>query len=313
MSDSVTECHRCHWIYVRLLLAGLFCPSLSLTPSSPSPTSSMALLTPPSSTHRGDRDKENRFSAPGPSTRTVVWSSQNTFHYLTTPPKDVPSSKERPGAQKSILKKCRRNTLLSVPEDSRQREVTPEPSDPLVNLHYLDHPVAQILSTKADGGLLAELIEGYNVLAARLRATVTDATDADASWPLFQPLRKNAQAFVDAVVRDLGRALVDPVSFTLNAEEGEVKGLPQFSLPSPKSSPTKKKAGMTEEQVKFARDLCTTTHSVLKLLSVILSTPAIYTIFEGESPSLPACHIIDSFFRQTASIDLDCRFGHSVG
>ena len=249
-------------------------------------SSVMSLLTPPNSSHRSDKDKENKFSAPGPSTRTVIWASQDSFHCPSTPPKDTPgSSKHRPEAKKSILKKSRPNGLsLAVPEIVKQRDVTPEPSDALMDLHYLDHPVSQILAERPHNKNLSQLIEGYNVLAARLRASVTNATDVDASWPLFQPLRKNAQAVVDAIVRDLGCAFIDPLSPSFHTNADEV--LPKVTLPSPNKSPSKKKGGMTEEQVKHARDLCTTSHSVIKLLSFILSVPAVFNVFQGTYSSV---------------------------
>lgn len=162
--------------------------------------------------------------------------------------------------------------------------MTPEPADPLVNLSYLEHPVSIIL--KGADASLRDLIEGYSVLAVRLRTSVTDSTDADASWPLFQPLRKNREAFVDAVVRDLGKALVNPASVMPCTEEvvdewlKDEEHLPKFSLPSPRSSPVKKR-GMSAEQAKYARDLATTCLSVIRLLSVVLSTPAIYSVFES--------------------------------
>ncbi|KAF8817190.1 hypothetical protein BYT27DRAFT_7205042 [Phlegmacium glaucopus] len=240
----------------------------------------MSLLTPPNSSHRTDKDKENKFSGVGPFTRTVVWASHDSFHCLSTPPKDAPgSSKHRPVAKKSILKK---NCLsLAVPEVVKQRDVTPVPSDALLDLHYLDYPVSQILAECPHNNNLGQLIEGYNVLAARLRASVTNATDADASWPLFQPLRKNAQAFVDAIVRDLGRAFIDPLAPSSHSSKDEV--LPKVTLPSPEKSPSKKKGGMTEEQVKHARDLCTTSHSAIKLLTFILSVSAVFNVFhEGQ-------------------------------
>ena len=240
----------------------------------------MSLLTPPNSSHRSDKDKENKFSAAGPSTRTVVWASHDLFQCLSTPPKDAPgSSKHRPEAKKSILKKsCQNASSLTVPQDVKQRDVTPQPSDALMDLHYLDYPVTQILAEPPHNQNLGQLIEGYNVLAARLRASVADTTDADASWPLFQPLRKNAQALVDAIVRDLGCAFIDPLTaFHTNDDNIPLK----VSLPSPRKSPSKKKGGMTEEQVKHARDLCTTSHSVIRLLSFMLSVSAVFNVFQG--------------------------------
>ena len=178
-----------------------------------------------------------------------------------------------------MKKSCQNSLSLAIPLlVVKQRDVTPEPNDALLDLHYLDHPVSQILAEHPDNKNLGQLIEGYNVLAARLRAGVSNATDADASWPLFQPLRKNTQAFVNAIVRDLGCAFVDPLA-PFHVKKVEVP--PKVSLPSPLKSPSKKKGGMTEDQAKYARDLCTTAHSAIKLLSFMLSVSAVFNIFQG--------------------------------
>ncbi|RDB15244.1 hypothetical protein Hypma_004765 [Hypsizygus marmoreus] len=229
----------------------------------------MSLLTPPSTSHRG-KDKENRDL--DPSTR-VVFSEFNKIHTLGASPKfptTATASRLPPG--KSILKKC--SALLVPFPQEVEREITPEPSDPLVNLTYLTYPVSTIIGSN-DATELRHLIEAYSILTARLRASVTGATDIDASWPLFQPLRKNREALVEAVVRDLGRALVDPHSVA-KEEEPPLRIL----LPSPKNTPKKKKKdGMTAEQVKYARDLCTTSHAVIRLLSLALTLPAVRNIF----------------------------------
>ena len=276
-----------------------------MTPGS-LPSSIMSLLTPPNSSHRSDKDKENKFSAAGPSTRTVVWASHDLFHCLSTPPKDTPgSSKHRPDAKKSILKKSSQNSpSLAIPL-VKQRDVTPEPNDALLDLHYLDHPVSQILAEHPDDKNLGQLIEGYNVLAARLRAGVSSATDADASWPLFQPLRKNTQAFVNAIVRDLGCAFIDPLA-PFHMKEA--------FLPSPTKSPSKKKGGMTEEQAKYARDLCTTTHSVIKLLSFMLSVSAVFNVFQGTQQLCITIYLtVLILFRGTPSYYSNCRSCYSIG
>ena len=276
------------------------------------PSSAMSLLTPPNTSHRSDKDKENKFSTAGSSTRTVVWASHDLFHCLSTPPKDAPgSSKHRPDAKKSILKKSCQNSLsLAIPL-VEQRDVTPEPNDALLDLHYLDHPVSQILAEHPDNKNLGQLIEGYNVLAARLRAGVSNATDADASWPLFQPLRKNTQAFVNAVVRDLGCAFIDPLA-PLHAKKDEVQ--PKVTLPSPLKSPSKKKDGMTEEQAKYARDLCTTAHSVIKLLSFMLSVSAVFNIFQGTRRLCITTYLtVLILFRGTTSYYSNCRSCYSIG
>ncbi|KAF5340609.1 hypothetical protein D9611_007421 [Ephemerocybe angulata] len=262
-------------------------------------------------------------ATPSSASRNVVWSPDNTYHPLITPGRTPPSTattnarfKERP---RSILKRRRSppplpltdstnapqpSTSTSPPADVtslqdlppdldqqfRMREATPEPSDPMTNLTYLDYPVSLILKDDAEP---RELIEGYSILAARLRTSVAYKTDADASWPLFQPLRKRGEDFVQCVIRDLGRALVDPIKTLAcpssieeenamkewqDADDGEDA---KAGLPSPLSSPKKpKRKGMTAAQVKYARDLCTISHSVMKLLCIMFSVPATYSVFE---------------------------------
>ena len=56
------------------------------------------------------------------------------------------------------------------------------------------------------------------------------------------------------------------------------------SLPSPKESPKKKpRKGMNEVQIIHARDLCGTAHAVLKLLSILFTMPAVYSLFTSTS------------------------------
>ena len=248
----------------------------------------MSLFTPPSTAHRISKDKENREI--DPSSR-VIFAKDHKIHIFGSPthgPTPTHSQKllavPKVAAGRSILKKRQSIYLTPFEEDEPQREVTPEPSDPLCDLAYLAYPVSVI--TRPEGAenpaSLRELIEAYSVLAARLRSCVTGTTDVDASWPLFQPLRKQRHAFVSAVVRDLGKALVNPASGT----EQEERERHRVLLPSPKNTPKKKRDGMTAEQVKRARDLCTTSHAVIKLLSLVFTLPAICSVFLGESPIL---------------------------
>jgi len=255
-------------------------------------------------------------STPLSASRSVVWSPHNSYHSLASPAKPPPSAattnawvKERP--VRPILKRRRQpplgnstntvgntssieagnSSLSDLPEDLdtvfRTREATPEPKDPLCDLNYLSYPVSLILKEDAKP---RELIEGYSILTARLRSTVQANTDADASWPLFQPLRKNAQKFVDCVVRDLGRALIDPLnSEECPASDEERSAMEEWRddedngpLPSPEKTPRKpKKKGMTASQVKFARDLCTISHASIKLLCMLFAVPATYSVFDG--------------------------------
>jgi hypothetical protein len=82
---------------------------------------------------------------------------------------------------------------------------------------------------------------------------VAETTDADSSWPLFQPFRQNAQSLVDAIIRDLGRALVDPMS--RRSAQDDATDCPKFTLPAPQSNFVKKKGGMVAKQVNYVRDL----------------------------------------------------------
>ena len=230
----------------------------------------MSLLTPPSTAHRRAKDKEND------SISRVAWAENDKVHILHLAGPAAASFKVSTAASaskrppfKSILKKCAE--LAPWPEE-KQREVTPEPSDPLADLEYLVYPVKTIVEATEETELRV-MVEAYSILTARLRAVVTSELD-DASWPLFQPLRKHKEAFVEAVVRDLGKALVDPA-----AGKEPLRVL----LPSPSNTPVKKKKrdGLSAEQVKYARDLCTTSHAVIRLLSLVFTLPAMMNLFTG--------------------------------
>jgi hypothetical protein len=264
----------------------------------------MSLPTPPSTSHR---DKENRL----PHGSRISWSQHNEYHCLATspPPKQPPKpSGSRSPPIKSILKKSTYAPLPFADESDnemckKQRDVTPEPADPLTNLSYLANSVDKIVASD-DASSLRDLIEAYSVLTARLKGAVNGTTDADASWPLFQPLRRHRDAVIGAFIRDLGRALVDPGPANAEGEERRVL------LPSPQSSPKKKK-GMSAEQVKYARDLCTTSHAVIKLLAVVFTLPAIYRVFTGASTIILFTYNSKSFSRWTTTRSIDARTGYS--
>ncbi|KAH9060473.1 hypothetical protein EDB87DRAFT_1616129 [Lactarius vividus] len=231
----------------------------------------MSLLTPPHTR----LDKENRHPPRAITGARVAWSQVNEYHSTTSPTRAKrPSVKLRP--VRSILKQTSYPLLPALfLEDERQ--VTPEPIQPLSDLHYLDAPVNKILS---ECSTLPDLIEAYSVLTARLRAAVQESTDSSCSWPLFQPLRKHHTAFVDVIVRDLGRALVDPMEGCDIVKCSSPE--PQSSLPSPEKSPRKKRCGMNEEQVKYARDLATVSHTVIKLIGLVFTLPAVYGLFDEQ-------------------------------
>ncbi|KIK57143.1 hypothetical protein GYMLUDRAFT_75668 [Collybiopsis luxurians FD-317 M1] len=226
----------------------------------------MSLPTPPTTSHR---EKENRSLETG--SRNVVWSKQNQIHSLSTPPKGPScssASQVQPG--KSILKPTQ--PLLPLPEE-KPREETPAPSSPLKDAQYLQHPISTIISQDAT---LSDLIRAYSVLTARIRPYVNEETNS--SSPLFEPLLANREKVTESICRDVRRALENPLG---EVEEEEEKQKKEHKLPSPTKSPKKKKRGMTAEQAKYARDLCTISHSVLKFLGIFLAFP-IYRVFTNQ-------------------------------
>ncbi|KAK7048531.1 hypothetical protein R3P38DRAFT_2869948 [Favolaschia claudopus] len=236
----------------------------------------MSLPTPP---HTGHREKENRV----PLKSHVIWSPNNEYHTIKPVPQ-VPAatSASKDAPKKSILKK-RSEPILPFVEF--QREETPEPSRPQFDATYLSTPVKTIIDASAS---LDDLIRAYSVLAARIRANITLSNESNTSYPLLQPLRRNKVALEQAIVRDLGRCLVDPETMVDaqssedKEEEACLKGQDQperVFLPSPQKSPKKKKKGTTARKAKYGRDLCTICHSVLKLLGVVFTLPAVYGVF----------------------------------
>jgi len=222
----------------------------------------------PPGTSRREEKENRRIFAQMP---RVSWSEQDQIHSL------FPGSSLtgiRPSASyqlpvKSILRKSSSFPFTDLHREV-QREVTPEPDTPLFNSNYLSGPVSRIVMLDAS---LKDLIQAYNILAARIRAVVLGEAEIDSTLPFFDPLRSNQDLFTDAVIRDLGRAMVDP---SLQKENR-----PEVSLPSPRPSPSRKRHGMTEDEVRYARDLATTTHSVVKLLALLSASPQLCQLFSG--------------------------------
>jgi hypothetical protein len=264
-----TEPKKGSGYFARTLLVDFSSPTMSCLP------------TPPRTNHRG-------LSWDAHLNRIHLFSDDYPASLL------LPSSKRLP-PKKSILKPC--NPLPFCDEDaSSSREETPEPQDPPSNLTYLQSPIDTIYDESSD---LRTITQAWSVLAARLRSSVPDNGEVDASWPLFQPMRRDLDRLTSKMCLDLGKALIDPC-----ASEPQ----PKFP-PSPRQSPKKlnglvKKSGLTAEQAKHGRDLCTTSHSVLKLLTFLFATPSLYSMFENSQldsvlaqvlcilskPSLPTPH-----------------------
>ncbi|KAJ6585182.1 hypothetical protein B0H19DRAFT_1108667 [Mycena capillaripes] len=234
----------------------------------------MSLPTPPNTGHR---EKENRVPL---SKARVIWSPHNQYRTINTTPQALAAiSAPKNVPVKSILKK-RSEPLLPFANEF-QRETTPEPERPKFDANYLSSPVTTIIDSSAS---LDDLIRAYSVLAARIRAHITLTTDSDASYPILDPLRKNRVLLEEALVRDVGRCLVDPETLEHDQtpedreEEACLREQPVL-LPSPKSSPKKKKKGTTAKKARYGRDLCTTCHSAIKLLAVVFTLPAVSGVF----------------------------------
>ena len=239
----------------------------------------MSLPTPPKTSHRGE--KENRFDAAA--ARSVSWSATHEYRgiFALDGLKIPGRTAARLPPARSILKKRKHAEMLDVGEPAAQREATPEPADPLMDLEYIARCVGTVLQEEST---LRDLIEAYNVLAARLRSSTPMDTDTETTWPLFQPIRADPQAFTDAIVRDLNKARIDPTAF----EEKTAN-----VLPSPKKSPTKKAAGgLSAEQVKYARDFSMVCHAVIKLLCFMFTVPATMYLFTSAylSPYMRTFH-----------------------
>ncbi|TFY54884.1 hypothetical protein EVJ58_g8595 [Rhodofomes roseus] len=250
----------------------------------------MSLPTPPSTSHR---EKETWISRLSPSSR-VSWSEEHQYHTLpaspsSTPPSiNVKSSASQLAPGKSILKKT--EDVLPLMDEEEQKECTPEPADPLTDLRYLENPVSLILDSN---GSLRDLAEAYSVLSSRCKSALTTDSVVDSTWPLFQPLRKRRDAFLDAVIRDLGRVHIDPLE--VPSTEGEpcpAQGREVVvALPSPKESPRKKR-GMSGEQAKFARDVCTVCHAVIRFLNVAFTFPALYQLYSVKQLRFLLTHVL---------------------
>ncbi|KIJ38991.1 hypothetical protein M422DRAFT_32865 [Sphaerobolus stellatus SS14] len=247
---------------------------------------STSLPTPPRTIHR---DKENQPPTPvtpsHPTVRTprIVWSQDNLHHAYTTHIRQLPSSNSIKAPRKSILKKPHPPFMPPIASPQRAtREVTPEPVDPLQHPLYLNSPVITIvssLSTDLNAKIsLTDLTEAYSVLSARLKTKTQAILDITGPIAALEPLYENSAQLAQAFRRDIGRALVDPQGPSAPASE-------ESALSTPSSVGSVKKRGFTEQEVKYARDLCNLCHAALRCFSNMSVVPALYSIFSDEQLS----------------------------
>ncbi|KAI5123177.1 hypothetical protein M0805_000877 [Coniferiporia weirii] len=225
-------------------------------------------------------DKENDSSP-----RKIEWAeSKQVFTFSPDSVRVMNVASSSLGPRKSILKPSR--PMRPFPQE-KKRDFTPLPDDALSNARFLEFPVSTII---ADGSSLRELTEAYSILAARIRASVPQDfwsfKTHDPRYPLFCPLRLHADAVAAAIARDLGRVFVDPLlpldpSLDSTTEPSKVQKSPLTprGTPSSKNPKSPKKGGMTEEQVKYARDLSTVSNAAIKFLILAFQVPTIYNVF----------------------------------
>lgn len=225
--------------------------------------------TPPRPVQRDD-EKENLVLTPK---KSIGWSTtKEIFEISPSAFQSTKTSSPYRKPRKSILKPAR---PLQPFHPEKKRDFTPMPDDALSDKSFLQYPVSIITANTSS---LRDLTEAYNILASRIRTSVPtefwQQPVPDLQCPLFHPLRSNADALATSIKRDLGRIFADP----MQADEDSIS----TRLPTPRSSPKKKspsKGGMTEEQVKLARDLTTVTASVIKLLILVFQAPSLYSAF----------------------------------
>ena len=180
--------------------------------------------------------------------------------------------------RKSILKPTR--PLRPLPPE-KKRDITPTPETPLKNAQYLEWPVSTIVD---ESSTLRELTEAYSILAARIRSSVPSTffsvDNCNTRHPLFKPLRNHQETLSDSIVRDLGRVFLDPFDLPSTSRLAS-NDESDSSSPNTQSPSIPSRGGMTEEQVKYARDLSTVTIANMKFLILALHVPAIYNIFSS--------------------------------
>lgn len=242
------------------------------------------LPTPP----RRQANKENIAISSSSPIKGIQWSEKVTkFFYSPSPGRstNVPSSSPTRGPRKSILKATEPLLPLKL---EKEREVTPQPEDALSDTNFLVWPISTILD---EVSTLKQLTEAYSVLAARIRSSLPlqlwvpalarDREEEEVKrFALFEHMRTTAGPLTRAMVRDLRRVFVNPYEHRPSSSTSPRESM-EKSLPSPRETPSPKKGGMSEEQVKFARDLSTVTNSVLKFLALAFQVREIYGCFTG--------------------------------
>ena len=254
-------------------------PSVPLTP--PATRSRKENLRPPSpllgGSPRASPNLRRGITTPispfRPSSR-VNFAPHKDSHYPHSPkepPRRLPSSRLWGRPTRSILKPPSLTNLMP-PTENQSRQVTPEPDgvDALTQESYIVSPLKVIVTSVVDESLrLRDVTEAWTLLFSRLRARFPSELPG---VPALAPLKANICTLLEAIHRDVKRALVDPLQNRRALEEG-INGL----------DPTepKKRGGMTEFEVTLARDLFMLSNAALRFLSLIFWVPQLYGCLSG--------------------------------
>jgi hypothetical protein len=153
--------------------------------------------------------------------------------------------------------------LLTTPEEH------PASDGPMTSTTYLDSPLQTLLESiddpESEHVSLHDLTEAYNILSNKIRSQIRVILEADQPLPAFRPLKQHAPQLTQSLRRDIRRALMDPSSTPRKSSFLENSLLSNSE--------------MTEDEVKYARDLSSLCHHALCSLSLIFSVPAVYSIF----------------------------------
>ncbi|GJJ10511.1 hypothetical protein Clacol_004737 [Clathrus columnatus] len=247
----------------------------------------MSLLpTPPRSSQK---DKENRPPTPVTPANSqqrvlrIAWSQENLHHTYSTEIRTLPSSSSLKGPNKPILKKVDVPLMDLSSPCQRSRYITPEPADPLHQADYLRSPISTLLASLKPENIssitLIDLVEAYTELLRRLKSRGPSLFELYGPIPALNILRENSEPLARAFRRDIERALTDPqAAFNSN----ELLSSEDLPWSSPSSMGSIKKRGFTEQEIKYARDLCSLCHSALRCFSTFAVVPALFSVFSDE-------------------------------
>ncbi len=273
-------------------------PSVPLTP--PATRSRKENVRPsPSSPCGSPRTSPNRrgiatpISPFRPSSRVNFAPHKNSHypHSPKEPPRCLPSSRLWGRPSRSILKRPSLTNLMP-PAENQLRQVTPEPDgvDALTQESYTVSPLKVIVTSVVDDSLrLRDVTEAWTLLFARLRARFPSELTV---VPALNPLKANISALLEAIHRDVKRALVDPLQNRRVMEQG---------VNSTDPAEPKKRGGMTEFEVTFARDLFMLSNAALRFLSLICWVPQLYECLNGAISPPFVRHIVSILYFQTNS------------